>query len=58
MRDIALQAFCKKSKAQLRDNIISLLQNRATLSEKASIAERVTFKIMNFVGPFINRINR
>lgn len=45
-------------KAPLRENIISLLQKRPSLSERASTAERVTLKIKNFVETFINGINR
>jgi type I restriction enzyme R subunit len=45
-------------KAPLRDNIISLLQNRPALSDRATTAERVTAKIVNFVETFISGVIR
>lgn len=45
-------------KTPLRDDIISLLQERPPLKERANIAERITNKILSFVETFINGINR
>ncbi len=41
-------------KLPLRDDVIDLLNNRPGLKERASIAERVTNKIVDFVETFIN----
>ncbi|KAA1245841.1 type I restriction endonuclease subunit R [Aquimarina sp. RZ0] len=41
-------------KAPLRDDVIGLLNERPSLKERASIAERITTKITDFVDTFIN----
>lgn len=41
-------------KAPLRDDVISLMNVRPSLRERASVAERITTKIIGFVETFIN----
>lgn len=41
-------------KVPLRDDVIGLLNERPSLKERGSIAERITTKITNFVETFIN----
>ncbi|NVK08074.1 MAG: type I restriction endonuclease subunit R [Tenacibaculum sp.] len=41
-------------KAPLRDDVISLMNVRPSLRERASVAERITTKIVGFVETFIN----
>ena len=41
-------------KAPLRDDVIGLLNTRPSLKERASISERITTKITDFVETFIN----
>lgn len=41
-------------KKPLRDEVIGLMNNRPSLKERASIAQRVTDKILGFVETFIN----
>ena len=41
-------------KAPLRDDVIGLLNKRPSLRERASISERITAKIVEFVEVFIN----
>ena len=43
-------------KKPLRDDVIGLLNKRPTLKERATIAKRVTDKILRFVETFINGI--
>mgnify|MGYP000739776865 CR=1 FL=1 len=43
-------------KKPLRDDVIALLNKRPALKERATIAERVTDKILRFVETFINGI--
>jgi type I restriction enzyme R subunit len=43
-------------KKPLRDDVIGLLNKRPALKERASIAERVTNKILGFVETFINGV--
>ena len=43
-------------KKPLRDDIIGLLNKRPTLKERATVAERVTDKILRFVETFISGI--
>lgn len=45
-------------KTPLRDEIIALMEVRPALKERATTAERVTTKILDFVETFINGINR
>ena len=41
-------------KAPLRDDVIGLLNTRPSLKERASISERITTKITDFIDTFIN----
>ena len=41
-------------KAPLRDDVIGLLNRRPSLKERASISERITLKITDFIETFIN----
>ncbi|WP_347923346.1 type I restriction endonuclease subunit R [Pontimicrobium sp. SW4] len=41
-------------KAPLRDDVIGLLNKRPSLKERASISERITTKITDFIETFIN----
>lgn len=41
-------------KAPLRDDVIALLNKRPSLKERASICERITIKITDFIETFIN----
>ena len=41
-------------KAPLRDDVIRLLNKRPSLKERASISERITIKITDFIETFIN----
>lgn len=41
-------------KAPLRDEVIALLNKRPSLKERASISERITTKITDFIETFIN----
>ncbi len=41
-------------KAPLRDDVIGLLNKRPSLKERASISERITTKITDFIDTFIN----
>ena len=41
-------------KAPLRDDVIRLLNKRPSLKERASISERITIKIIDFIETFIN----
>ncbi len=41
-------------KAPLRDDVIGLLNKRPSLKERASISERITIKITDFIETFIN----
>ena len=41
-------------KKPMRDDIIGLLKERPSLKERATIAERMTNKILGFVETFIN----
>lgn len=41
-------------KEPLRDDVIGLLNKRPSLRERASISERITTKIVEFVEVFIN----
>ena len=44
-------------KKPLRDDVIGLMNERPALKERATVAERVTQKIMTFVETFINGIH-
>lgn len=45
-------------KKPLSDDVINLLENRPPLRERASVAERITNKIVSFVETFIDGISR
>lgn len=40
----------------MRDDVIGLLNKRPALKERASVAERVTNKILGFVETFISGV--
>lgn len=43
-------------KSPMRDDVIGMIKERPSLKERASTAERITEKILNFVETFINGI--
>jgi len=45
-------------KKPLRDDVINLLKERPSLKDRASVAERITNKIVGFVETFIDGISR
>jgi type I restriction enzyme R subunit len=45
-------------KKPMRDEVIGMLNNRPSLKERKTVAERVTEKILGFVETFINGITR
>ena len=45
-------------KKPLRDDIIGMMNNRPSLRERKTVAERVTSKIIGFVETFINGVSR
>lgn len=48
--------FLFTEKKPLRDEVISLVKERPKLKDRASVAERITSKILNFVDAFVSGI--